>query len=234
MSVTADLMDTNTKGADPMMIRDYGDHALLLEFDNTDEVLAWSAAITDAELLGVLDIVAGSRTVLIKLEDARYQAPTRQRLSKLRVTSRADPDGAVPDDAHADVEIEVVYDGPDLDEVASLTGLSADQVVAAHTGTLWRVGFGGFAPGFAYLVGGDGRLEVPRRAEPRTKVPAGSVGLAGEFSGVYPRESPGGWQLIGRISENQAALWDVDREPPALLTPGMWVQFRAVGQESES
>ena len=102
------------------------------------------------------------------------------------------------------------------------------QVVAAHTGTPWRVGFGGFAPGFAYLVGGDSRLEVPRRAEPRTKVPAGSVGLAGEFSGVYPRESPGGWQLIGRTSQSQAALWDVDREQPALLTPGMWVQFRAV------
>jgi KipI family sensor histidine kinase inhibitor len=226
MSVTADLVDTDAKGADPVMIRDYGDHALLLEFDNTDEVLAWSAAIRDAELLGVLDIVPGSRTVLIKLEDARYQAPTRQRLGKLHVTSAAAPDA--PADVRADVEIEVVYDGPDLDEVARLTGLTADQVVAAHTGSPWRVGFGGFAPGFAYLVGGDSRLEVPRRAEPRTKVPAGSVGLAGEFSGVYPRESPGGWQLIGRISENQAALWDVDRVQPALLAPGMWVQFRAV------
>ncbi len=226
MSGTADLMDANAKGADPVMIRDYGDHALLLEFDNTEEVLAWSAAIRDAELLGVLDIVPGSRTVLIKLEDARYQAPTRQRLGKLHVTPAAMPDAS--DDVRADVEIEVVYDGPDLDEVARLTGLTADQVVAAHTATPWRVGFGGFAPGFAYLVGGDSRLEVPRRAEPRTKVPAGSVGLAGEFSGVYPRESPGGWQLIGRISENQAALWDVDREQPALLTPGMWVQFRAV------
>jgi KipI family sensor histidine kinase inhibitor len=226
MSVTADLVDTDAKGADPVMIRDYGDHALLLEFDNTDEVLAWSAAIRDAELLGVLDIVPGSRTVLIKLEDARYQAPTRQRLGKLHLTPAAAPDA--PADVRADVEIEVVYDGPDLDEVARLTGLTADQVVAAHTGSPWRVGFGGFAPGFAYLVGGDSRLEVPRRAEPRTKVPAGSVGLAGEFSGVYPRESPGGWQLIGRISENQAALWDVDREQPALLAPGMWVQFRAV------
>jgi len=220
------LVDTDAKGADPVMIRAYGDHALLLEFDNTDEVLAWSAVIRDAELVGVLDIVPGSRTVLIKLEDARYQAPTRQRLGKLHVTSAAAPDA--PADVRADVEIEVVYDGPDLDEVARLTGLTADQVVAAHTGSPWRVGFGGFAPGFAYLVGGDSRLEVPRRAEPRTKVPAGSVGLAGEFSGVYPRESPGGWQLIGRISENQAALWDVDREQPALLAPGMWVQFRAV------
>ena len=99
------------------------------------------------------------------------------------------------------------------------------QVVAAHTDTPWRVGFGGFAPGFAYLVGGDPRLNVPRRSEPRTKVPVGSVGLAGEFSGVYPRESPGGWQLIGHTD---AVLWDVQRDNPALLTPGMWVQFRAV------
>ena len=228
MSVSADLMDANAKGAVPVMIRDYGDHALLLEFDNTDEVLAWTAAIRDAELLGVLDIVAASRTVLIKLEGARYQLPTRQRLARLHVAA-ASADASAPADVRADVQIEVVYDGPDLDEVARLTGLTTDQVVAAHTGALWRVGFGGFAPGFAYLVGGEDRLEVPRRAEPRTKVPVGAVGLAGEFSGVYPRESPGGWQLIGRTSEDQAALWDVNREQSALLTPGMWVQFRAVG-----
>ena len=123
----------------------------------------------------------------------------------------------------ADVVIDVTYDGEDLDEVARLTGLAPQEIVAAHTGRPWRVGFSGFAPGFAYLVGGDERLAVPRRSDPRTKVPVGSVGLAGEFSGIYPRESPGGWQLIGRTS---AVLWDVDRENPALLTPGMWVQFR--------
>jgi KipI family sensor histidine kinase inhibitor len=229
MSVTADLKDANAKGAGPVNIRVYGDHALLLEFDNTDEVLAWTAAIRAGAPPGVLDIVPASRTVLIKLEDARYQAPTRQRLARLHVAA-AWGDASAPADVRADVQIEVVYDGPDLDEVARLTGLTADQVIAAHTGTPWRVGFGGFAPGFAYLVGGEGRLEVPRRAEPRTKVPAGSVGLAGEFSGVYPRESPGGWQLIGRTSNDQPALWDVNREQPALLTPDMWVQFRAVQQ----
>jgi KipI family sensor histidine kinase inhibitor len=121
--------------------------------------------------------------------------------------------------------IDVVYDGADLADVAALLGMDTDGVVAAHTGTLWRVGFGGFAPGFAYLVDGNPRLAVPRRAEPRTRVPAGSVALAGEFSGVYPRESPGGWQLIGHTS---AMLWDVGRPQPALLTPGLWVQFRAV------
>ena len=205
-----------------------GIQALLLEFDNTDEVLAWADAIRDAELLGVLDIVPASRTVLIKLAGPRYQPPTRQRLGKLQVAPEAVSHSSAPADGRADVQIDVVYDGPDLDEVARLTGLTADEVVAAHTGTPWRVGFGGFAPGFAYLIGGDSRLEVGRRAEPRTKVPAGSVGLAGEFSGVYPRESPGGWQLIGRTAADQAALWDVNREKPALLTPGMWVAFRAV------
>lgn len=228
MSVTVDLMDANATGAGPAKIRDYGDRALLLEFDGTDEVLAWSAAIRSAELPGVLDIVPASRTVLIKLAGTRYQGPTRQRLGKLDVVAAsesAEPAGAVQIDVH----IDVVYDGPDLDDVARLTGMSADQVVAAHTDTPWRVGFGGFAPGFAYLIGGDARLEVPRRDEPRTKVPVGAVGLAGQFSGVYPRESPGGWQLIGRTADGQAALWDVERDPPALLIPGMWVQFRAVG-----
>ena len=220
MSVTADLMDVRSLGT----VHDYGDQALLLEFDSTAEVLAWTDALREAELLGVLDIVPASRTVLLKLAGPRYQAPTRQRLGKLRVTAEALSE-ATPRDGRADIEIDVVYDGADLDEVARLTGLTTDQVIAAHTGTPWRVGFGGFAPGFAYLVGGDERLNVPRQSEPRTRVPVGSVALAGEFSGVYPRESPGGWQLIGHTD---AELWDVDRDPPALLRPGMWVQFRAV------
>ena len=218
MSVTAEVTDPKVLHT----VRDYGDQALLLEFDSTAEVLAATDAIRSAALLGVLDIVAASRTVLIKLANPRYQAPTRQRLGKLDMA----PGAVSASSARADIQIHVVYDGPDLEEVARLTGLTPEQVVAAHTGTPWRVGFGGFAPGFAYLVGGDPRLEVPRRAEPRTKVPVGSVGLAGEFSGVYPRESPGGWQLIGRTSDDQAPLWDLDRDPPALLMPGMWVQFR--------
>ena len=223
MSGTADVMDAGARRTGSISIRDYGDAALLLEFDSTAEVLAWTDAIRGAELLGVLDIVPAARTVLLKLAGPRYQAPTRQRLGTLRAA--ADAVAALTPNGPADVTIDVVYDGPDLEEVARLTGLTPDQVVAAHTGRPWRVGFGGFAPGFAYLVGGDPRLEVPRRSEPRTTVPAGSVGLAGEFSGVYPRQSPGGWQLIGRTD---AVLWDIDRPNPALLTSGMWVQFRAV------
>ncbi|WP_422742889.1 5-oxoprolinase subunit B family protein [Mycobacterium sp. WMMD1722] len=222
MTAVPDVVDPLTLGD----VRDYGDHALLLQFDSTAEVLAWTAAVRSAELPGVLDLVPASRTVLVKLDGPRYRAPTRQRLAALRLDRAAVADAVHPAGHHADVVIDVVYDGADLDEVSRRTGLTADQIVAAHTGTLWRAAFGGFAPGFAYLVGGDERLHVPRRSEPRTKVPAGSVGLAGEFSGVYPRESPGGWQLIGRTD---ARLWDVGRENPAMITSGMWVQFRAVG-----
>jgi KipI family sensor histidine kinase inhibitor len=222
MTVTAELMDVMSLGT----VHDYGDQALLLEFDSTAEVLAWNDALREADLLGVLDIVPASRTVLLKLAGPRYRELIRQRLGKLRIDRVATDDATTPIDQRADVEIDVFYDGADLEEVARLSGLTPDDVVAAHTATPLRVGFGGFAPGFAYLVGGDERLHVPRRTEPRTRVPAGSVALAGEYSGVYPRESPGGWQLIGRTD---AALWDVDRDPPALLTPGLWVQFRAIG-----
>ena len=202
-------------------ILDYGDRALLLECGSTDEVLALAVALRDADLPGVTNIVPGARTVLVTLTEPAHQAPTRTRLADIEVSVSAA--SVRPDDA--DVVIDVVYDGSDLADVAALVGMDADGVVAAHTGTLWRVGFGGFAPGFAYLVDGDPRLSVPRRAEPRTRVPAGSVALAGEFSGVYPRESPGGWQLIGRTA---AQLWDLNRTRPALLAPGMWVRFRAV------
>ena len=116
----------------------------------------------------------------------------------------------------------MTYDGEDLAEVGRLTGLGERGVVEAHTGQTWTVAFAGFSPGFGYLIGQDDRLHVPRRDNPRTKVPAGSVGLAGEFSGVYPRESPGGWQLLGRTD---LAMWDLDRDPPALLHPGVRVRF---------
>ena len=201
-------------------VLDYGDQALLLQFDSTADVLAWAAALREAALPGVLDIVPASRTVLVKLDGPRYQSVTRRRLRTLRVT----PDAmkTAPPDERA--IIDVVYDGADLAEVADRTGLTTAQVINAHTATPWQVGFGGFAPGFAYLVGGDPRLAVPRRPEPRPSVPAGAVGLAGEFSMIYPRRSPGEWQLIGHTD---AVLWDIDRPNPALLTPGMWVQFRA-------
>jgi KipI family sensor histidine kinase inhibitor len=204
------------------VIRDYGDRALLVECASTDEVLALTSALNEAKIPGVLAIVPASRTILLELAGPRDQAPTRQVLARLQVNAAG---MGANDDGYIDVVIDVVYNGADLADVADLTGLDIPGVIEAHTARQWRCGFGGFAPGFAYLVGGDPRLSVPRRSEPRTKVPAGSVGLAGEFSGVYPRQSPGGWQLIGHTD---AVLWDVNRPQPALLMPGMRVQFRAV------
>jgi KipI family sensor histidine kinase inhibitor len=201
-------------------VLDYGDRALMLQCGSTADVLAWVAALRAAALPGVVDIVPAARTVLVKLDRPRCQGVTRQRLRKMRVTA----DAAAPADRSADVVIDVVYDGPDLAEIANHTGLTTAQVINAHTSTLWRVGFSGFAPGFVYLADGDPRLRVPRRSEPRTSVPAGSVALAGEFSAIYPRQSPGGGQLIGHTD---VVLWDIKQPNPALLTPGMWVQFRA-------
>ena len=200
-------------------VLDYGDQALLLQFDSTAEVLAWTGALREVAMPGVLDIVPAARTVLLKLDGAGRQSAVRRRIGKLTVAP--DLEASAPPDPSV---IDVVYDGADLAEVAELTGMSTAQVIDAHSGKPWKVGFCGFAPGFAYLVGGDSRLAVPRRSEPRPSVPAGAVGLAGEFTGIYPRRSPGGWQLIGHTD---AVLWDIDRPDPALLTPGMWVQFRA-------
>ena len=202
-------------------IRDYGDRALLLECDSTEEVLALCESLRQADLPEITDIVPGARTVLVTLADGGGQAAVRVRLSSIPVRARQ-----TPGRTQAEVVIDTVYDGVDLAEVAARLRMDADEVVRAHTATPWRVGFGGFVPGFAYLVGGDPRLVVPRRIEPRTRVPAGSVALGGEFSGIYPRESPGGWQLIGRTA---AVLWDISRPTPALLSPGTVVRFRDAG-----
>lgn len=210
----------------PLRVLPCADAGLLVEVGSLEEVLALADAVRAAALPGVLDVVPAAATVLLRTAPGTDLAALRRAVLALDVQVGAPPADGDP------VEIAVHYDGPDLDDVAALTGLSVDEVVAAHTGTPWRVAFGGFAPGFAYLAEGDNRLQVPRRREPRTSVPAGAVGLAGEFSGVYPRASPGGWQLIGRTD---AVLWDADREPPALLAPGAWVRFvTADGQRPQT
>lgn len=215
MSVALEFTATDT-------ILDYGDCGLLLQFDRTTEVLAWTAALSAAALPGVVDIVPASHTVLVKLAAPGYRQAVRRRLSTLPVAPH--PIETTAPGGAADVMIDVIYDGPDLAEVGERTGLTVAQVINAHTAAPWRVGFGGSTPGFAYLIGGDPRLEVPRHTDLRAAVPAGSVALAGRFSGIYPRQWPGGWQLIGRTD---AVLWDLERPNPALLTPGRSVQFRA-------
>ncbi len=205
-----------------MRVLPYGDRALLVELADGPEAMAFAAGLREARPEAVGDVVPAARTVLVVATDGVPVAEVRAALDEVEPVAVRAETGS--DDV---VEVPVVYDGEDLEDVARLTGLSREEVVAAHTGQLWQVAFGGFAPGFGYLVGEDDRLHVPRRAEARTRVPAGAVGLAGEYSGVYPRESPGGWQLIGRT---ELRLFDLDRDPPALMRPGARVRFVEVGR----
>ncbi|WP_431278159.1 5-oxoprolinase subunit B family protein [Leifsonia poae] len=194
-----------------------GDAALLVELDDLDAVLALYEALAASRPTGVVDLVPAARTIGLTVD------PTVLPLSAAHGwLSQTEPRSRVADQARPTVEIPVRYDGEDLEEVATLLRMPAAEVVALHTASLWRVAFCGFAPGFGYLVTDHDRLTVSRRQTPRTTVPAGSVGLAGEFSGVYPRSSPGGWQLIG---STDAPLWNPDAEPPALLAPGTAVRF---------
>jgi KipI family sensor histidine kinase inhibitor len=192
-------------------VRRAGEHGVLLEL--SDNAAAVRVARRLASEPGLVDVVPGHRTVLVTWDE---EPPELIELAEAALSDdQAAPSGAF-------VEIPVRYDGPDLDEVAGLTGLSPEEVVARHMGVEYVVGFLGFAPGFAYLLGGDEWLQVERRAEPRERVPAGSVALAGPYSGIYPRESPGGWQLIGSTT---TVLFDATRDPPALLWPGDRVRF---------
>ena len=196
-----------------------GERALLAEVDSLDEALALYRALDAERPAGVVDLVPAARTVGVVVNPRILPLSVAQAW-----VERTRPRAAAADD-RAVIEIPVRYDGPDLAEVAELVALTPGEVVDLHTSSVWRVAFGGFAPGFGYLVTDHDRLRVPRRVTPRPSVPAGSVELAGEFSGVYPRSSPGGWQVIGTTA---AVLWDVEADPPALLRPGATVRFREV------
>jgi KipI family sensor histidine kinase inhibitor len=167
---------------------------------------------------GQEDVVQGEATVLVAFGDAQ-SARAAQSLLRERRAAEVGPDTA------REVRIDVVYDGPDLDTVGELTGLGRAGVARLHAETRWTVAFVGFAPGFAYLVAPHDQLRVARRTEPRTRVPAGSVAIGGAYSAVYPRESPGGWQLIGR---SPTVIWNLDNDPPATLAAGDQVRFTQV------
>jgi KipI family sensor histidine kinase inhibitor len=199
-------------------VRAVGTRAVLAELSGTPGVLALQALLLETPLPGQLDVLAAAETVLVTADSPVSARRIAAQLLRLDLAAPAQREGGL-------VVIDTVYDGEDLAEVGELTGLGPDGVVAAHTGQVWTVAFAGFAPGFGYMVGENQVLNVPRRATPRTAVPAGSVALAGDYSAVYPRSSPGGWQLIGRTG---AKMWDLDREEPALASPGHRVRFRAV------
>ncbi|WP_136040802.1 MULTISPECIES: 5-oxoprolinase subunit B/C family protein [unclassified Microbacterium] len=200
-----------------MRILTASDRALLVEADDLDEAMRLNRAWEGVP--GIVERIPGARTVLVRFDPLRVSAADlAQTLAATRVDAASLP-------GTGEVVIPVNYDGEDLDEAASLLGVPAEELVNRHLAADWRVAFAGFAPGFGYLVSDDPLFDVPRRSSPRTHVPAGSVALAGAFTGVYPRESPGGWQLIGRTD---AVMWDIDRDPPALLSPGTAVRFERV------
>ncbi|MEV7066031.1 allophanate hydrolase subunit 1 [Streptomyces collinus] len=199
-----------------MKVLPVGEDALLVEVSSGDEAQALHAELLRRRAEGTLsvrEIVPAARTVLLDGLDAPARLAAELTAADLP---------AAPPRARDVVEIPVRYDGPDLAEVAAHWGVPVREVARIHGDTEFRVAFCGFAPGFGYLTGLPPHYDVPRRATPRTAVPAGSVALAGPYTGVYPRSSPGGWQLIGTTD---AVLWDHARVPAALLSPGTPVRF---------
>ncbi|MFF4651546.1 allophanate hydrolase subunit 1 [Streptomyces sp. NPDC001380] len=200
-----------------MRVRPVGRRALLLEVDSAERVTAWHAELLRRRAAGRLpadaEIVPAACTVLLDgLADA---AALAAELTGWRVPPAGTGGGPL-------LEVRTVYDGADLAEVAALWGVAVEEAVRIHSSVEYRVAFCGFAPGFGYLTGLPERWSVPRRATPRTSVPAGSVAVAGPYTGVYPQASPGGWRLLGRTG---LRLWDPGRQPAALLAPGTRVRF---------
>jgi KipI family sensor histidine kinase inhibitor len=196
-------------------VRPAGDHGALVKLPDNAAAVRLARVLRD-EQHELVDVVVGHRTVLVTWPGGTA-IPELAPLLERALSPGPDPEGR-------QIEIPVSYEGPDVLDVARLTGLSPEEVVARHTAAEHVVAFLGFLPGFAYLVGGDELLHVPRLDEPRTQVPAGSVAIAGPYSGVYPRASPGGWRLLGSTS---TPMFDAARESPALLAPGDRVRFIA-------
>ena len=202
-----------------MHLRRCGRDAVLVEVDSLSEVAAVRAALHAATLPNLLELVPAARTVLISVHPGTDLTPVRRVLDTVDLTRPAET-------TSREIRIPVHYDGPDLALVAETAGLTEAEVVALHSGTTYEVAFCGFAPGFGYLTGLPEPLRQPRLDSPRTKVPAGSVAIAGEFTAAYPRATPGGWRLLGHTD---TTLFDPRRPEPALLAPGDRVRFEVAG-----
>ena len=214
-------LSRNSAASTTPMIHRVGTRAILIDLPDLSTVMAWHAALRSTPLRGQIDCIAAARTVLIVLDSPRAAKDAAEKLSDF---SPANTTQTKP----RDITITVRYDGEDLQEAADAVGMTVDEVIEWHTSTTFVGAFGGFAPGFTYCVPEESSgipLSMPRKATPRTAVPAGAVGLAGEFSAVYPRQSPGGWQLIGTTTD---PMWDNSQESPALITQGDRVHYRAV------
>ncbi len=196
-----------------MRVTVVGWSAVLLDCGDGESAQAWTARLTGDPLVAGAEVVPGASSVLIDgVADPAGLA---------RVLAALPAPPPLPVAAGELVELPVIYDGVDLPVIAEHWGVSPDEVPGIHAALEHRVAFVGFAPGFGYLTGLPEELSVPRLATPRARVPAGSVALAGRYTGVYPSASPGGWLLLGHTD---VTLFDVTREPPALLRPGVRVR----------
>lgn len=198
-----------------------GTRSVLIELPDTATVMAWHAHLSAHPLDAQIEVIAAARTLLFK-------AATRRGLDTALTALRA----LTPDDAaagaHKRIDIDVVYNGEDLEAVAEHYSISTEALIDRHTSEDWLAAFGGFSPGFAYCTAAGSGWDTPRRASPRTKVPRGSVALAGPFSAVYPIDSPGGWQLLG---SSPTPVWDLGEDPPNRISPGDEIRYRAVSEE---
>jgi len=200
----------------------YGDCALLIDGLTPGVAAALREVVLRRlhnDAVRVIDVVPAATSLAIMHELGDGDAVRHHALAALDDSLTFDAERGIT------VEIPVRYDGEDLPVVAATLGCSVAEVIQLHSNASYVVEFCGFAPGFAYLGGLDQRLYLPRRASPRTRVPAGAVAIASSYSAVYPRESPGGWHLLGTTT---MTLWDATRNQPALLQPGMNVRFRAM------
>jgi KipI family sensor histidine kinase inhibitor len=195
-----------------LKLRRAGRDAVLVEVGDLATAQRLYAELRRRAPGGLVDIVPAARTVLLTGPRATTVAGE---LSSWSLGDAVGPGGDI-------VEIPVVFDGEDLAEIARHLQGSIREVAACMTGTTFVAAFTGFAPGFAYLTGLPPALHLPRRASPRPRVPAGSLAIAGEYAGVYPRATPGGWNLLGHTA---SMLWDATRDPPALIAPGTRVRF---------
>ena len=191
---------------------------LLVELADLEATLALFDSLARKPLEGIEEVIPAARTLMLRFDPETSASDIAAELASRDLSAR-------DSGWTRTVEIPVVYDGADLAESAERLGITTEEVIRRHTEADYTVAFTGFAPGFAYLSAPEAGLTVPRRQTPRTRIPAGAVGLAGAFSGVYPRESPGGWQIIGTTP---LVMFDPDRDPAALLSPGDGVRFRRI------
>lgn len=213
-----------------LAVKQVGDAALIIDVTAApidankvlSTVMALHSAIMEAirneHLVGVVDIIPAAETIMLTVDPA--QLPPAQAAEVIKALPVSDSASALA--PPTTVEIPVTYDGVDLTDIARALEVTTQELIAIHTSTQWIAAFGGFAPGFMYLTAANYPLQVPRRSSPRTGIPAGSVGLAGSYSAVYPQQSPGGWQIIGTTRE---IMWESNRDRPSLIQPGDAVQF---------